>query len=207
MADVYNPIAAKFVLRGRLMGQSYQTVGYARLASAEAWTQEAIQGLADKVRAFWELDLRVHVSAQLIIDQVDVRQMAQNEPLIATAFSGVPGGATGDPLPGNVALVVRASTGRGGRGSSGRIYQGGLTETQVSGNVVSASVAEAIGNAWNSLIVRLSETGPVPMVPVVYSRFQNNLPRTTALLRPIVSYGVPDNVVDSQRRRLPGRGT
>lgn len=207
MADVYNPLAVRWVMKGTLMGQSYQTVGYCRLPGSGVWTQEFISGLAAKIKAFWELDLRGILSNQLIINQIECRQMADENPLVAVENSGLSGGSSSTPMPGNVAFVIRAYTERGGRGSSGRVYQGGLTETMVAGNALTPAALTSLVETWQSLIVRLSETGPAAMLPVVYSRYSNNVPRPVALLRDIVSYNAPDNIIDSQRRRLPNRGS
>jgi hypothetical protein len=114
------------------------------------------------------------------------------------------------PLPNNVTLTVSFRTANRGRSFRGRNYVVGLGETQVAGNTVAPSVITAFDGIYSQLLA-----SPVAAIAtwVVVSRFsgvdpvtKEPIPRVTGIATPITSVTVVDNVVDSQRRRLPKRG-
>lgn len=119
--------------------------------------------------------------------------------------TGLPvvGGQTTDPgLPANVTVAVKWITGLRGRAYRGRTFHIGLCEGMVSGNKVNESPAAAILAAYQTL---LSIIGLSNMQLVVLSKYVDGAARTTAVATPIISCSV-DEWVDSQRRRLTGRG-
>jgi hypothetical protein len=80
----------------------------------------------------------------------------------------------------------------------------GLTENDVAGNQLNSIVQAAFVAAYEELldpaVITVGEWS-------VASRFTNNEPRTTGISAPVTAVQATDNIVDSQRRRLPGRGT
>jgi hypothetical protein len=108
-----------------------------------------------------------------------------------------------DSLPNNVALCVSFRTAFRGRSFRGRNYVVGLSENQVSGSHVIETVSEQFVTAYEQL---LSGGHAVSQTWVVVSRFTGNAPRTAGVATPIDTVLVVDSTVDSQRRRLPGRG-
>lgn len=106
-------------------------------------------------------------------------------------------------LPGNVALCVTLLTDLAGRSYRGRSYMPGLSEAQVTGSTLETGWSAAFGTAYIELVDALSLAG----YELVVTSFQAGLaPRVAAVSTPIVAVGV-NSTVDSQRRRLPGRGT
>jgi hypothetical protein len=69
---------------------------------------------------------------------------------------------------------------------------------------VGASYANDFVTAVNQMIVDLAGLG---WTLVIVSRQHNKVARTTAEVTPILTATVVDYNVDSQRRRLTGRGT
>lgn len=147
--------------------------------------------------------------APLINDQVQLREIyvtdmsAQNGGSttyvpIATTY----GASVQDPLPNNVTLAVSARTSQRGRSFRGRSYVVGLTRNTVLHNRFNDAVVTAVQNAYNTLINDYIEQGQL----VVVSKVSGGVPRTEGVTTPITAWVVVDNVVDSQRRRLPGRG-
>jgi hypothetical protein len=115
-----------------------------------------------------------------------------------------PGGSVSPSLPNNVALCVSFRTGGRGRSSRGRNYVPGLTEADVTNNEVDTLAASAIASAYELLMV--SSTFTSPWNWVVISRYENKAPRLSALVQPVTDVVITDNIVDSQRKRLPKRG-
>jgi hypothetical protein len=118
--------------------------------------------------------------------------------------TGLPltGGDTTGSLPNNVTLAVKWLTGLSGRSFRGRTYHIGLSKDQVADNIVVATPLAAIVAAYNTLI---SDTTSAGRFMAVASSITGGAPRTTGVMTPIVS-ATADNTIDSQRRRLPGRG-
>jgi hypothetical protein len=57
--------------------------------------------------------------------------------------------------------------------------------------------------AYNGLLALASN---IQVVWCIVSRFSGGQPRTAGEVYPVIAALVTDNVADSQRRRLPGRG-
>jgi hypothetical protein len=114
------------------------------------------------------------------------------------------GSLTGGTSPANVAFVVKRLTAGRGRSSRGRVYVPGIARVSMpSTNLITSTLAGNLVSAWNILGTMMSSAG---YQPVVISRQHNNAPRTTALIQNISGWSYTDLTVDSQRRRLPGRG-
>lgn len=105
-------------------------------------------------------------------------------------------------LPSNVTMAVKHLTGRAGRSYRGRTYVIGLCEDQVTGD----SVADTTVNGWIAAFQELQTSfSEASMAWVVVSYTHNKIPRAQGEANLIISHG-SDGIVDSQRRRLAGRG-
>lgn len=119
------------------------------------------------------------------------------------------GTATGPVQPNNVTLSVSFRTAQRGRSFRGRNYAIGLVEPDTLGNQVTGPVVTAWQAAYFELIALAAAAG---WTWIVASRFSGvdgtgaPIPRLTGVTSPITSVIVVDNNVDSQRRRLTGRG-
>jgi len=106
------------------------------------------------------------------------------------------GGRVQDGLPGNVAFCVSLKTALSGRQFRGRKYFCGLGEGDVTGNLFDATQAGQILTGCTDLMNALNVSGS-PLS--VFSP-------TGLTLVPVTSVTAVDFFVDSQRRRLTGRG-
>lgn len=117
--------------------------------------------------------------------------------------TGCTGGESGNVLPSNVTLAIKKITNLRGRSFRGRNYFYGLAEDQVSGDTVNSSVVTAIADAYGLLV------GPDAMLTgatwAVVSYCNGKTWRTSAVVSSIIGVSV-DDTIDSQRRRLKGRG-
>lgn len=112
----------------------------------------------------------------------------------------------GSTLPNNATACVTKRTEFRGRSFRGRIYQVGCSTGQLQTgdhNLWNSTFQTALVNAWGLMRVLSVATGDATMCVVSY--YSNHEPRSTGLPTPITGFTV-DPTVDSQRRRLTGRG-
>ena len=105
--------------------------------------------------------------------------------------------------PNSAALAVSFRTAARGRTARGRNYVFGMPQAYLVSNSFSAPFVNGVQSAYNTLIGVAADNG---YTWVVASRYENNAPRTSGLTRPVTAAVVVDEVLDSQRRRLPKRG-
>jgi hypothetical protein len=122
----------------------------------------------------------------------------------ATTVPAVTGGNnTGGPLPGSVSLCLSLRTEGRGRSSRGRQYISGFRDIAIDGNRFTDAKADAVVAAFSDYATQ-SFGGQA--VLVVVSRVQDKVQRAQALVQQVTAIIVTDTFVDSQRRRLTGRG-
>lgn len=123
------------------------------------------------------------------------------------AFAPAAAVAGGIPVaaePGNVSFSISLRTGTAGRSFRGRKYVAGMPSTQRVGNTVQPIWAQDLIDSLNNLRTVLNG---VNGVLVVVSRIADGLQRLEALATPVNAVGLADFHIDSQRRRLTGRGS
>lgn len=196
---------AQFNVRGTYLGEQVENTLYVR--STSAWTPLTLQDAATSVSTWWAGSVLPLLSNNYVyretyaVDLTTVASPTATETPVGTQV----GGTSGDPLPGNVSLCVSFRTASRGRSFRGRNYVCGLVEPNVSGNTISPTWSESVVLAYQLLAVP-DEIFPPAFTWGVVSRFTNNQPRSSGVFTPITQVLVVDNFVDSQRRRLPGRG-
>jgi hypothetical protein len=116
----------------------------------------------------------------------------------------VAGGNTTPAFPGNVSFCVSLRTGFSGRSFRGRKYIPGIPLNVVNGDSVTSAFASDLIAAFNDLTQVMFAIGNFV---VVVSRFANLVERLVPIATVVESYTTTDFFVDSQRRRLTGRGT
>lgn len=165
-----------------------------------------LAALANEVLLWWNASIRPYLSSQVTLREIYVTDLSSvdGEAYTFTPPTPLPvGGDTAAALPGNVSLAVSFRTAKRGRSFRGRNFIVGLVEPAVTGNNVSADFANGMSDGYNDLLSgSLSDDWSWGVV----SRYTNNLPRAAGVFTPVTSAIVVDTVVDSQRRRLPGRG-
>lgn len=107
------------------------------------------------------------------------------------------GTKTGDSLPSSVALVISLKTGLSGRTAHGRVYLFGFRDADAVGSYMDSANVVLASNLATAMIGWAGGLGIATDYAVLSLKDE--------ILRPVNGYAV-DNVVDSQRRRLPGRG-
>lgn len=169
------------------------------------WSEADMTALAADIEDWWTDEIAPWLSSALSLVGIDVVNMeTDNAPSISRTVSpAVPGLASTEAVPANAAGVVTFRTANRGRSSRGRNYLGGLTIDTIEGvNEIGANVVAGLIQGYEALST--IETGN-SCEHVVASFYHLKQPRSTALLQEVLSYTM-DNNVDSQRRRLNGRG-
>jgi hypothetical protein len=162
--------------------------------------------LGDDIMSWWINQMMPLLVQQYILREVYVVDMSSDTAPTATVTPGseTTGSVTSPSMPNNVALCVSFRTAGRGRSSRGRNYISGFGEGAVEGNRIASSVANDIKAVYQSLLDPAIFV--IDWTWVVYSRYENKQPRSVASTPAVEAVVLTDTIVDSQRRRLPGRG-
>ncbi len=168
-------------------------------------TGTAIADMAEAIRIWYTNGVLANLSNQVrLVEVYGVDMSSQTGPTGTSVAPANQVGQVASPsMPNNVAMCVSFRTARRGRWFRGRNYVPGMAEDGVTNNAFLASRTAAIVAAYNSLIGVVADNGGTW---VVASRRVSNAPRLTGITEPVTAALVTDDYVDSQRRRLPGRG-
>jgi len=166
---------------------------------------ENLEFLAGKIDDWMNDSWLPIVGAQYSYVRTTVIGLSFEEDLFTEITLSAGNGADmGDPLPNNVTLSVKRSSGLTGRSARGRVYVPGITSTMLSApNVIDSTFSDAFAAALNLLV---DPTFATDWQHVIWSYQHNGAPRSEAFPYGIDLYVAVNLVLDSQRRRLPGRG-
>lgn len=124
-------------------------------------------------------------------------------PGVLTPISPIINGTDGLAAPANVTYCASLRTLLRGRNYRGRVYSPAVASSRISViSTVTTAFAGAIATALGQLMTPANVAG---FAYVVISKFLNNLPRGTGI-NTLITSATGDLTLDSQRRRLPGRG-
>jgi hypothetical protein len=198
---VANAIQAN--IRGTYLGEQVENTLYFGVGTPP--TAAGLLAAGNALAMWWQTSVMPNLSIHYTFREVYLVSLVSASAPTATAVqgAGTAGGTVGDGMPGNVALCVSFRTEARGRSFRGRNYVPAVPESDVAGNTISSGFIDPIVAAYSELLV------PGDVVTGtwgVVSRFANGVERTTGILTSITAVLVVDNTVDSQRRRLPGRG-
>lgn len=177
-----------------------------------AWDGDSLAELATEVKDWWVASYSTICSNTVALNEVVCTDMTSETGAQASlAGAGAAGGVGSGSLPGGTAFTVSFRTALRGRSFRGRNYIVGIPQDFRSGiSGVDVDYVEAVINAYNDFKSAISTAG---WTWVVVSRFSGiggtppkPLPRTAGVTTPVASVICTDAVLDSQRRRLPGRG-
>lgn len=160
--------------------------------------------LVDTVRAWWTANMKALMSDEYSLVLIRVSDISSQDGLGYESSEDLPvaGTYSAEALPANCTLSTKFITGQRGRSFRGRNYFVGLVGDEVETDLVKATFVSAILAAYEALLTAMDTTN---WTWVVVSRYHNNAPRSSGITTPIIGVSC-DRVVDSQRRRLPGRG-
>lgn len=121
------------------------------------------------------------------------------------------GGLGVESMPNNVSYTVSFKTGLTGRSFRGRNYISGLGVDSVASNTIAAATRTGLLEYFDVLLAAANANATPWVVVSRYSGIDPDtgkpIPRVTGVTTPVTSVTTYDLTVDSQRRRLPGRGS
>lgn len=188
--------ATKVEVRGTLFNQQVENVWYVQTADPPL--------LADlsTIASIFQIGYAAFtgpLSQDLTTREVFVRYVgsASGPEFTLTIAPPQPGGAVEDSMPSNVALCLSLRTALAGRRFRGRKYFSGIPVSKVVGDVIDSTLVSNMLTDINTMIADLATNG-TPLSIVSY---------VGLTITPVVTCTAVDTLVDSQRRRLIGRGS
>jgi hypothetical protein len=166
---------------------------------------DTANSLASSYINWWGTEMRsLQANTLSLVNVVATIMETENDPVVEVS-SGLPqsGTSVNNSMPNNVSVAISWKTNFRGRSYRGRTFHLGLTEAQVTGSTVDAGAVTALTNAYAELMALPVDVGPA--ILCVASRWSHGVLREQGVATAVTSVLV-NNVVDSQRRRLPGRG-
>lgn len=176
-----------------------------------AWSAADLTTLGENMIAWWTAEMAPNFSEDLALHEVYLTSLqSSTSPAVTVVPEENILGEVGEPADANnVSLCVSFRTNIRGRSFRGRNYCVGLPKASVVSSRVSPGLVANIVAAYD--VLRTATPAPASLW-VAVSRFSgvdvdgDPIPRVTGLHTEISAVLAVDNVVDSQRRRLPTRG-
>jgi hypothetical protein len=215
------PLVAETALNYQMEGQQCKTVLHWVQDGLAEWDDLNLIALCNSINTAWVADLQSVFTPNVTFLGTSARALyAVDGPAVEVPEpEGVAGEQPGDAVPNNVAWAIKKAGTMAGRAHRGRIYHFGFSQGSLldSGHVTVPSAGVYLA-AYNSFIGSVADDGP-PKKLVVVSRYHgvDNViidgryarrphPRAEGIYTIIDSLTYTDTALDSQRRRLPGRG-
>jgi len=197
--------SAKLILHMRWLNQEVKNVTYWKSVSPGGFTSTTRASLAQAMVDWWNTYFKLQVAPQVGLYAVEViNQENQNAPshLLSVAPASQGTSATGG-IALNSTVAVSFRTALRGRNFRGRWYVAGVPDVA---RFDSGSVSTAYSGSLLSAFTQLLNASLFPMgTLVIASKYFNKVARSTALLTPVTAI-IVENLLDSMRRRLIGRG-
>jgi hypothetical protein len=203
---VPNARVARFDLVQTLDNQRVlNSMYFAAVLEEHVWDAATLENAAAALADSWTTAVMANqVTVLRLVEVVGTSMESKEAPRISFAVTPPAVGAQAtEAMSNNVAFCVTLRTAHRGRGSQGRLYLAGLSVAQVTGNYVDTVPAAAIVAGVKTVIDAMALSG---YTACVYSRRENNEWLATGGVAYVQAVLATDLTVDSQRRRLPGRG-
>ena len=132
--------------------------------------------------------------------------------LVLAVSPAATGGNSAAPAPSNVSYAIQFASASRGRGTRGRNYVPVLQEAEITQNTINPTLRSQLVAAYQAVGGAGADAG---FQHVIAHRFSGSTivagkkvstPLTVGVTFPVTTYLTADGIIDSQRRRLPGRG-
>lgn len=185
-------------------GQTVENVFY--VESTAAWDENGITAILELVRDTIAQDLIPTLSSAIQLVRLVGTLLTAIDSISVTLNVSPPigGEVVAESLPNNVSYTITFLTAQRGRSFRGRNYVPGLTIDHVVSNTITPATRTALLAFYETLQAAIVSSG---YTMVVVSRVSGGVERATGVTTPIIGFTTFDTTVDSQRRRLPGRGS
>lgn len=169
------------------------------------WDEGRLNNLGLAIRTWWNDSIKSMVANTVSLEAITCRDLSVASGLETAVTTGLPIAGTNsfNNSPNSVTVAIKKATGRAGRAYHGRTYHVGLPSNGYTGNTLTPGMVTALRDGYDAL---KDPDGPLlGMTLVVLSEVVGGAWRATGLATPVTGISV-DNIIDNQRRRLPGRG-
>lgn len=168
-------------------------------------TAEDMENLGEALVSWWDTVMQPIVSNTVQLTAVKMTDLTTETSPVLEYTEGLPltGTLTTAALPNNVTVVIKWITAKRGRSFRGRTYHIGMLASQVLGNTLVNTFRTALTSAYSALTI---PAGTANGVLSVVSYISNGSTRSVAEVTPVIGLTI-NPTVDSQRRRLPERGS
>lgn len=197
------PRTCEIVLVGERAGQEIINTFYAQHETD--YTLANLVALANAVDTWAGTEWLTEMPADYNYVRTDVRGLNAAIDLSATADAHAGNGALANSgFSNNSSLAVSRRSGFTGRGARGRVYIPPPSSAALADdNHVTADFEAAIVAVLDLMDEAVDGAG---FIPVIVHRVASGVPLAEAVVFTLVEWVVVDRVIDSMRRRLPGRG-
>lgn len=196
------PNVAKLTMGYRMNDSDMMNVHY--FEKSGGWNASSIEQLAVEAAAAWGAHLSALQPAALTLRTATALSLFEPDSNVFELPVSSEGTRPGEILPGNVTLAVKFLTGFSGRSRRGRMFWLQLVEDDVANDTVDAEFLEDLLNGIAQFFQAI-ETAITGTNHVVVSYCQDGLWLTEGETTVVNGY-TSEGIVDSQRRRLTGRG-
>jgi hypothetical protein len=210
MPRIFQPVpkTVEISIQGTYDGQLVENKFYAQ--ALETITSSMVDALATVgedwvVAHFLPLVLSNYVHSRTVARDLSVE--ASFESIDASA-AGSTGTLTGSSaFPGSATVAIHRATGLSGKKAKSRIYHIGLNSGEAPlGNVLGSGVGVVLINLYEALRTAILADSSATWTYGYPQRIVDHVKLTTANFIPVFGHSLTDQFVDSQRRRLTGRG-
>jgi len=161
--------------------------------------------LAERVESAWTAGIRTRQTPITVLEKIVAIDLGSVPGVRAERGVGLPGTGLSAPSPNNVTTAMTLRTALGGRSGRGRIYHVGMPNNHYVGDLLNATDRAGLVTAYEALkTIAPSGVGPEFQL-VIVSRYFNLAQRAVGIKNRVTSVS-NDGILDSQRRRLTGRG-
>jgi hypothetical protein len=197
------PLTARAVLAYTIFNQTVQNVFH--FSKLTEYDDTDVATLANEIVTSWDTNLKPTLSADVVLVSVTVTALykVDGPQFVASAnITGTNGGAGFESI-GNT-IAIKFGSGQAGRSFRGRTYWPQVLAAAVTNNELALATAgvyiAALTDFFDDVNVAIGDKH-------VIVSYQNNCTwRTEGVATPVNSYSIVDLHLDSQRRRLSGRG-
>jgi hypothetical protein len=203
MAFIPVPDCAEVVVKATVFGQNvFNTFNFKGITG---WGQDEIDDLASLFYTTWVAEVLPELSVDYNLVSVVARDLRTAIGLTSEVATADQGEVAQTSLPINCALAFKRGSNLTGRSARGRVFIGGIPETVYTpaSQTISSTFGTALRLALEAIDTALDG---IDWTEVIVSRQQAGVPLTTGLVYDVVGWSVVNLVLDSMRRRLPGRG-
>lgn len=203
MAFIAAPNTAKAELRFTYQLQACENVLH--FYKGSAWEEADFDTVANNIVTAWDDNFTVTLGPDVSFDSIKFTDLTTESSPTKLVTAGLPLVGTLTPyhsLPSNVTVVASFKTLKRGRSYCGRYYHIGLDENHVDGNYANVNMRLAI----TTFLLAVMDNCHIDGYDLSIVSYQHNgSPRAVAEVTPVATIFV-GGTLDSQRRRLPGRG-